>query len=166
MDRLNSSKCGPKRARISEVGLVVKYDETPDIPGDLWAFLQYCEGGKLYRFLQNKAGLSHLTKQDFKSEYFFESFYGRNYRTQKVWRVIKEEFPTVADYISWSKRKGQLFEKKKDKKTGKVKKVDRSHAMLPRKAQEVEADFIIDRCCVASRRSIRTFSWRRSMTAS
>jgi hypothetical protein len=113
----------------------------------LWAFLQYCEGGKLYRFLQEKTGLSHLTKQDFKSEYFFESFYGRNYSAQKVWCVIKEEFPTVAEYISWSKRKGQLFKTKRDRKTGKLKEVDCSHAMLPRKAQEVEADFIIDRCC-------------------
>ena len=113
---------------------------------DLDYYLELVESGTLYQFLQEHAGYTHLDRNDFKHEKFFLFLYGSPRASKKLYRTMQTFFPTVVDYVDQAKTEGQLVEQR-TKKNGEVYDYDRSHAMLPRKIQRMESDFVIKTAC-------------------
>ena len=113
------------------------------IQNDLKKWLALCESGELYVYLIERTGLSHHTKDTFKRTHFFLSIYGRITEHKKVWNVIREDFPTVAEYIEFHKLPG----KSKRWKRGAL--IDNSYAELPKRIQRVESDFVYESVCGA-----------------
>ncbi len=113
---------------------------------DLDFYLELVQDGTLYQFLQEHAGYAHLDRNDFKHEKFFLFLYGSSRASKRLYRTMRQFFPTVVDHIDQAKAKGQIIEPR-TKKNGEVYHFDRSHAMLPRKIQRMESDFVIKTVC-------------------
>jgi len=70
------------------------YDESSDLPRDFSYFRGLCESGKIYEYLQDRAGLITMTRGEIK-EMFYTVVYGMAYESNIMATVIKNDFPTV-----------------------------------------------------------------------
>lgn len=67
-------------------------------------YVELCERGIIYDYLQEKAGLSGLTREKLKRKFYIEIFYGRNQIVTDFTRLFERTFPSVMEMIRKVKR--------------------------------------------------------------
>jgi hypothetical protein len=90
-------------------------------------YVRLCEGGELYEYLRQAAGLQHVQQRAFKKRCFHDVFYGRNSVYTALTAAFEREFPNVWAVIRAAKRK--------------------DHAHLARMMQTYESSLMINRVC-------------------
>lgn len=81
------------------------YDMRFEVGTDVLFLKELIEQGLFYEFLQEAAGLSSITRSDFKDIYLFACLYGKNYNKDPVYNAIRRHFPSLAKFMNVMKRK-------------------------------------------------------------